>query len=360
MSQTLLFIPDISGFTEFVNNTAVEHSHHIIAELLQELIEANHLGLQLAEIEGDALFFHREGALPTTEELIGQVKKMTVAFHQHLEKYNLQRICQCGSCKTAVNLKLKFVAHTGPIQYIEVAGQRKPYGKDVIQVHRLLKNQVPVSEYLLVSGDLANAMAEWEGQQDQFVSLEDTYDAGVIPYFYTDISHIRQELPPPGISSLSFETTTPLTLKVRVERPPAELFEVISNFKYRKLWNTEPRFIFDESRVNRAGTKHVCVVDDREILFETVKKAGTSQPLVYGERTKDVPLMEYVSNYFAVKENGNGSVIEFELYLQPKNLGGKILAPLIKRQARKRTMKLLHQLKFVAEEKTDLNMAEAI
>jgi len=57
MNSSLLFLPDISGFTEFVQTTEVEHSQHVISELLEVLIEANTEQLQLAEIEGDALFF---------------------------------------------------------------------------------------------------------------------------------------------------------------------------------------------------------------------------------------------------------------------------------------------------------------
>jgi len=34
--KTFLFIPDISGFMEFVNETEVEHSQHIISERLLE------------------------------------------------------------------------------------------------------------------------------------------------------------------------------------------------------------------------------------------------------------------------------------------------------------------------------------
>ena len=57
MNKSLLFIPDISGYTEFVQNTEVEHSQHVIAELLEILIDANTQQLQLAEVEGDALLF---------------------------------------------------------------------------------------------------------------------------------------------------------------------------------------------------------------------------------------------------------------------------------------------------------------
>lgn len=54
--QAIYFIPDISGFSQFVENTAIEHSIHIIAELQEILLDNNILNLDLAEIEGDALF----------------------------------------------------------------------------------------------------------------------------------------------------------------------------------------------------------------------------------------------------------------------------------------------------------------
>ena len=56
MAPSLLFIPDISGFTKFVNNTAAEHGRHIIAELLDLIIESNELSLTVSELEGDAVF----------------------------------------------------------------------------------------------------------------------------------------------------------------------------------------------------------------------------------------------------------------------------------------------------------------
>jgi hypothetical protein len=60
MSKSLLFLPEISGFTEFVQTTEVEHSQHVISELLEILIAANTEELQLAEIEVDSFFFTKK------------------------------------------------------------------------------------------------------------------------------------------------------------------------------------------------------------------------------------------------------------------------------------------------------------
>ena len=54
MKPSLLFIPDISGFTDFVNSTEVAHSQHVIEELLELIIANDELGLTVSEIEGDA------------------------------------------------------------------------------------------------------------------------------------------------------------------------------------------------------------------------------------------------------------------------------------------------------------------
>ncbi|MGI8583184.1 MAG: DUF2652 domain-containing protein, partial [Chitinophagaceae bacterium] len=73
-NKGLLFIPDISGFTKFVNETEIDHSRLIIQELLEILINANQIGLEVSEIEGDAILFYKFGESPNLEELYKQVE----------------------------------------------------------------------------------------------------------------------------------------------------------------------------------------------------------------------------------------------------------------------------------------------
>ena len=60
----LLLIPDISGFTQFVSEVEISHSKHIVSELLELLIDSNKLNLDLCEVEGDALFYYKQGDIP--------------------------------------------------------------------------------------------------------------------------------------------------------------------------------------------------------------------------------------------------------------------------------------------------------
>ena len=112
-NKGLLFIPDISGFTRFVNETDIEHSRLIIQELLELLINSNQIGLELSEIEGDAILFYRFGQSPGIKELYAQVEKMFTDFHRQVIAYDKLKYCQCRACTSAVNLSLKVISHYG-------------------------------------------------------------------------------------------------------------------------------------------------------------------------------------------------------------------------------------------------------
>ena len=45
----LIFIPDISGFTKFIQEVEISHSRLIIQELLETLINANQIGLKISK-----------------------------------------------------------------------------------------------------------------------------------------------------------------------------------------------------------------------------------------------------------------------------------------------------------------------
>jgi len=174
--NVLFFIPDISGFTRFVTETEVSHSQHIIQELLELLVDANQLGLEVSEFEGDAVLFFRTGTPPSLAELLAQARKMFVDFHSRLKQIEILRVCQCGACSSVSRLSLKFVAHLGPAGTMQVKGHSKFIGKSIIVAHRLLKNSVPEHEYLLVSQDTLNQLPDGTATGSSFESGSTSYD----------------------------------------------------------------------------------------------------------------------------------------------------------------------------------------
>src|SRR5688500_12823741 len=112
-TKGLLFIPDISGFSRFVAETEIDHSRLIIQELLELLINENHIGLEISEIEGDAILFYKFGEPPQLHEIYKQVEEMFCAFHRSLISYEHRRYCQCKACTSAIDLSLKVITHYG-------------------------------------------------------------------------------------------------------------------------------------------------------------------------------------------------------------------------------------------------------
>ena len=112
-NRGLLFIPDISGFTRFINETEIDHSRLIIQELLEVLINTNTSGLQISEIEGDAILFYKFGEAPRLDEIYSQVQNTFCAFHRQLIAYDYRRFCYCKACNAAINLTLKVITHYG-------------------------------------------------------------------------------------------------------------------------------------------------------------------------------------------------------------------------------------------------------
>src|SRR3979490_23970 len=131
-NKGLVFIPDISGFTRFMNEIEIDHGRLIIQELLEILINANQIGLEVSEIEGDAILFYKFGEPPKLEELYKQVEKMFCEFHKNIIAYDNRRFCQCKACTSAINLTLKVVTHYGEFTSYHVKNFNTLIGKDII------------------------------------------------------------------------------------------------------------------------------------------------------------------------------------------------------------------------------------
>lgn len=329
MVSSLLFIPDISGFTEFVQSTEVEHSQHVIAELLEVLIEANTLGLQLVEIEGDALFFYRE-TCPSQEQLLAQIEAMYTSFYSHLKLLDTHRICPCKACTSAPKLELKIIVHTGAVQFLEVQGTQKPFGEAVIEVHRLLKNSVSSSNYILLSDVLVDAISlskSYSSNLYTFKEGKDTYDTKQINYLYAEIDVAVLQLNPySNAKKVSFSRPPNITMSKNFDYPAKTVLEIVSNYKYRSQWAPDvDKFIYDENQVTRSGTPHTCVINGKHFGFTAVTMENKPGTYVYGEQTTDTPFVTYLYQFYIIKPTSETScTLDVEIYWKTTSFFKKI------------------------------------
>ena len=85
---------------------------------------------------------------------------MRQSFLARRERLKKDIACDCASCEQLDNLSLKFVAHEGEVAEQRVKRNVELAGVDVILVHRMLKNYVPVSEYVLMTDPVAECLDE--------------------------------------------------------------------------------------------------------------------------------------------------------------------------------------------------------
>lgn len=108
----VLVLADISGFTEFVTATELEHGPPIIATLLEEVMRELSPPLEIQEVEGDAVFaLGPDRTLVPRANLLDALEQAFVAFRTRQRELQADESCSCRVCANVSLLDLKIVAH---------------------------------------------------------------------------------------------------------------------------------------------------------------------------------------------------------------------------------------------------------
>ncbi|NOU35036.1 MAG: DUF2652 domain-containing protein [Polyangiaceae bacterium] len=187
--RAFMLIADIAGYTRFmkVHRVNLSHAQYIVAQLLEAVIDAASPKLRLAKLEGDAGFFFAE--VPPDESLashLDRVRLIADAFRRRKTELEIDRLCNCDGCVQASQLRIKFIAHEGEVAFQKIKRHSELAGVDVILVHRLLKNDVPLPEYLLMSEPVTSRASE--AVRHKCTPIEhDLEGFGPTPGFYVDL-----------------------------------------------------------------------------------------------------------------------------------------------------------------------------
>jgi Protein of unknown function (DUF2652) len=210
IQPTFLLIADIAGYTRFMkmHKMSLVHAQDIVARLLEAVIDASGKRLKLSKLEGDAAFFYityPEGEDPGLAFVAEHVANIYRAFHARLSDLEANGLCMCDACAQVGNLKIKFVSHLGEVAAQKVKKLTELAGVDVILVHRMLKNNVPVPEYFLMTDPVLQRVDS--SIRERVSTLEmDLEGLGKTDTFFIDLERYVGELP----------TSLRLSLPVRV------------------------------------------------------------------------------------------------------------------------------------------------
>lgn len=348
-NRGLLFIPDISGFTRFVNEVEIEHSRFIIQQLLEVLIRANDSDLKISEIEGDAILFYKFGEREELGTLYKQVEKMFRAFHQYLIAYDNRKICQCKACISAVNLSLKVITHYGEFTPLSVQQFNKLIGKDVIVAHQLLKNDISQHEYWLLTKNLDKQPAELTQWMQWNTSSKET-ESGEIKFYYTQLAPLKNDIPKPTLQAELSKKLKMLSVSRDYDIDVKTLCYTVVHFEFRHLWQVGIKMIDEvEHFLPGIGSGHRHVLDNgkTEMMYISSFVYDPEGKTVFSETNeKD----KSTTCFVAEKTGGHTSRLTVEIYNQPNIIRQVIFNRLKRKKKEQELQRSLEQLDKVLKE----------
>ncbi len=234
-----LLIADISGYTRYLTTSELEHAQGVLSSLMELLIDRTLPPLRVAGLEGDAVFSYGiAGGALGGQTLVEMIEDTYVSFRRAIEQMVMNTTCKCNACANISTLDLKFFVHHGTFSVSPLRGKDELVGPAVIEVHRLLKNQITESTgiraYTAYTTQAVAALG-LDGFTTSLTEHAETYpDLGTITLWVQDMHPVwetRRDEMRIGIS--------PDDVLVRIEGelpvPLAAAWEVLLQPRYRAL-----------------------------------------------------------------------------------------------------------------------------
>lgn len=251
-----LLLADISGYTSFVAETELDHSHEILSDLLETICTQVERLLMIHKLEGDAVFAHAPEALITRgETMLELVESTYMAFRDRQADIKRATTCTCRACQNIPSLDLKFILHHGDYIVQQVHGIRELVGSDVNLVHRLSKNHVTEitgwRAYLMITEPCqAHLGLQLEGTHEQTESYE---HLGEIKTINLNLHRRYAELREARRVFIT-EQDADLILSVDFPTPPPVTWEWLHDPGRRNLWSGEAYWYRGDRPNGRAGS----------------------------------------------------------------------------------------------------------
>lgn len=154
-------IPDITGFTKFITSTDNEEfAHRVITSVLNKVADSNILDMDIAEIEGDAIFFYKTGRLPAIKKVAKQCQGIYDVFRETIASFQESDEELYAKYLSKNQLGIKIVVHHGHISLAQINGHTKLMGEDVILAHKLLKNSIQEPCYILLTNQYLDTLKD--------------------------------------------------------------------------------------------------------------------------------------------------------------------------------------------------------
>ena len=136
-------ITDISGYTEYLTGSELEHANEILQSLFDAQLKAVKHPFIISGFRGDAIFMYvPETNFVQSQSFLEALENFYIVFADTLQQMQYNTTCTCRACKNMSMLDLKMCIHYGEYLIQKLGDREELLGADVIVPHRMLKNHV--------------------------------------------------------------------------------------------------------------------------------------------------------------------------------------------------------------------------
>jgi hypothetical protein len=269
--RACLLIADISGYTSYLAGVELDHAQDILADLVNTVVTTLRPTFRLAKLEGDAAFMEAAEADLDGSLLLDVIERCYFGFRRRRRDVRQATSCECDACMRIPDLNLKFVVHDGLVVRQSMAGLEELIGRDVIVVHRLLKNTVGertgATAYALLTDACTTAM-RLDPAALQMTPHAETYEVvGEIPGWVHDLERRWQEEDARARVRVGPEDAG-LTADFPTNAPPQLVWEAITTPGGRMGWSQGVTGVTSDSSRREVGSTNHCMHGEDVIIEE--------------------------------------------------------------------------------------------
>jgi uncharacterized protein DUF2652 len=267
-------IADISGYTSFLAGVELDHGQDIIADFMDTVVKGLRPPFRLAKFEGDAAFVYA-----TAEKIDGSLLQDAIdgayfKFRRRMRSVRQASTCECRACVAMGDLDFKFVVHHGEMVKQKMGGREELAGRDVILVHRLLKNAVSdkigARAYALYSDAAMRAMGVDPAAQG-FVPHHETIDViGDVTLWVRDLEAAWKQEDAQIRTEVTRDDAYAI-LEFDIAAPRQTVWEYLTvPGQWQKWWDADD-IVEDSGKGRRGvGTKNHCMHGKAANIEETL------------------------------------------------------------------------------------------
>ena len=270
----ILLIADLSGYTGYLMAGETEEAPAIVGDLVETVLAQLTPPFELAGLEGDAAFLHAPLEALGGDGLLEAIGRCHRAFRRRIESLRQATTCECEACQRVPTLDLKVFVHVGPAVRQRILGREELAGRDVIVLHRLLKDSQPAREgqrrFALLTDRAIHALRIDPRGSGLHPALQEYEHLGEIPGWSGDPETWDDASRPRPLSDRRPGNDT-VTFECRLAADRSATWDLLTVPQLRERWEGIERIDEAVDGIRGVGTSSRCVARRLTTVEEIVE-----------------------------------------------------------------------------------------